>query len=363
MNQILLSILLLAFFVNCKQSSPCSPFDTSCTPLGYFLPDLIKPKSTASTASTATTASITFKGLDYLTILSPTSVKLDWTTATSTATGSIEYNVYRATTSGAQVFTTPLQTVAGTTTATITGITAGTNNYYIVRAKDSAGTVDTNTSEKAALFNGLIRFIPLDSGALTTGEKIGNAAVTAFATPPLTGTDRRGIVNNAYSLNGTSQYFQFPNSTPVALPSLDNSRTICLWARITNFAAAIPILVSYGGTVYFYFTVNMELGRPPFLRTGFFSPSAVVTGPPVTPQANWNFLCTVYVSGGYFNFLMNSTYSETINATNAGIDNAGNAFIGKYAGAATDFFPGSISDVSIWNRALTEAEMKAVSKN
>lgn len=271
----ILAVLAIISSSYCNYKSPCSPFDSSCNPLGYFLPDLIKPKSTASTA---TTASITFKGLDSLTILSPTSVKLDWTAATSTTTGSIEYNVYRATTSGAQVFSTPVQTVAGTT-VTITGITAGTNNYYIVRAKDSAGTMDTNTSEKAALFNGLIRFIPLDSGSLATGEKIGNAAVTATGAPPLTGTDRRGIVNNAYALNGTSQFFQFPHLTPVALPILNASRTICLWARITSFAPAIPILVSYGGTEFFYYTVNMELGRPPFLRTGFQGtpPNSVVT--------------------------------------------------------------------------------------
>jgi hypothetical protein len=88
MYQILISTLLVIFFFNCKQSSPCSPFDTSCTPLGYIIPDLLKPKT--ATTGTGAASRLTFTGLNYLTIMSATSVRLDWTAATSSATGSIE---------------------------------------------------------------------------------------------------------------------------------------------------------------------------------------------------------------------------------------------------------------------------------
>jgi hypothetical protein len=356
MNPIFLLILFITFFPNCKQNGPCSPFDTSCNPLGYFLPDLIRPR---------TTGTVTFTGLSNLTILSATSVKLDWTAATSsTATGSIEYNIYSANTTGAQVFTTPLLTVNNVTTATITGIIANTNNYYVVRAKNSAGVTDTNTSERAALLNGLIRFIPLDAGSLATGEKIGNTLITAFGSPPLTGSDRKGLANNAYSFDGTNHYFTF---IATGLPAGNSDRTVCAWGRYTNVLASRR-LVSYG-TDFAHQIIGLGAAPSPNVHiyvTTFAtdeSKSYVIAGD--INLSNWNYFCYILRSPSFMSIYANGTpriinFNQGSGTVNTII---GSAAIGAHNVTFADKLLGSTSELSIWNRALSEPELQAVFKN
>jgi hypothetical protein len=240
----------------------------------------------------------------------------------------------------------------------ITGITANTNNYYIVRARDSAGTIDTNTSEKAALFNGLIRFIPLDSGTLTTGEKIGNATVTAVAAPSVTATDRRGIANNAYLLNGTSQYFDLNLSLPVAMPQGNTARTYCAWIRPSGLGST-PIIISQGdtGPVWLQF-----LGDPTALTVAAGG-SVTISQEIPNILTSWNFVCMSYNIDKRLITLVNSNSNNTIIQT-AFANTGSYGRIGATPVASPgNFFPGSISDVSIWNRALTAAEMLAVFRN
>ncbi|MDX1958552.1 MAG: LamG-like jellyroll fold domain-containing protein [Leptospiraceae bacterium] len=351
-------LFIVASIITCKGEKPCSPLDSSCNLLGYILPDLISNSN----------RKIKFNGLNYLTILSSTSVRLGWTAATSTVGSPIEYNIYSANTSGGQNFSTPLQTVAGVTTATITGITAGTNNYYVVRAKDIAGNVDTNTNERAALFNGLIRFIPLDSGSLTTGEKIGGGAVTAIGSPSTTSTDRKGTVNNAYTLNGSTQHFTFSETTPVALPTGSASKTFCAWTRTTNLNS--QTIIGYGGntTGHANFLMIHDIGYTylAYDQSGSFANNSDASS--TFTNGNWNFVCVTILRTATANicgFQLNDSYlGENVNVTTAlnSINNT-TGKIGAFSNTLSQRFNGSIAEVSIWNRILTQAEMLAVSKN
>jgi len=78
------------------------------------------------------------------------SIRLTWT-ASSPETNIAQYNIYRATTSGSQDYSSPLDNVsAGTTTYTDTTTTDGVTYYYVVRAQDSIGNIETNTNEASA---------------------------------------------------------------------------------------------------------------------------------------------------------------------------------------------------------------------
>jgi hypothetical protein len=361
MHKILTSTLLVIFFINCKQSTPCSPFDSSCNPLGYFLPDLIRPRTVGTNP-----ASVTFSGASNLRILSATSVELKWTAATSTASGTMSYLIYSSNTTGTQNFSTPLLTVNNVTTATITGITANTNNYFVVRARDSAGTTDTNTIERAALLNGLIRFIPLDATPLATGERIGNGLVTAFNTPTLTATDRFGVANNSYALDSTSQYFTYSLTLPISVSGGSANRTVCAWAK-TN-STAVQQIVGYGITsVSNAFNLRIRsisgiyhIVYDAYGQNGFNSP------PINDPANNWNFYCTLSRnSGAVVGFQINSSFSESANNLIMNTNITTIATIGRMSetGGGAEFFNGNIAEVSIWNRALTAAELQAVFKN
>ncbi|GAI31365.1 unnamed protein product, partial [marine sediment metagenome] len=74
-------------------------------------------------------------------------VQLTWT-ASSPETDVSQYNIYRATSSGAQDFFSPTYTVSvGITSYTDSSGTPGQAYYYVVRAQDAAGNTDSNTNE------------------------------------------------------------------------------------------------------------------------------------------------------------------------------------------------------------------------
>ncbi|MFQ6066913.1 MAG: fibronectin type III domain-containing protein, partial [bacterium] len=77
-------------------------------------------------------------------------IQLTWT-ASSPETNVVQYNIYRATSSGGQNYASPLANVsAGTTSYTDTATTDGVTYYYVVRAQDNVGNIETNTNEASA---------------------------------------------------------------------------------------------------------------------------------------------------------------------------------------------------------------------
>jgi hypothetical protein len=357
-------ILLLSF---CKTNPPCSVLDSTCNVIGYFIPNLIPRRATAN-------PNISFAGASALSIQSATSVKLSWTAATipNIEQSTIVYRVYSGSTTGTQNFTTPLATsTAGATEITLTGLTANQNAYFVVRARDSAGNEDRNTEERAALLNGLIRYIPLDASSLTTGEKIGNGAVTPNGSPLplLNATDRKNVPNNAYTLaTATPGWFTFLDSSPVSLPIGSSSRTYCLWVKFNQITPVTdqPVVFSYSST--------MQSGlQVAFQSVNHFKPNTqALLGPSAVPVAgvidnftNWNFICKSYNSGSSIVYLqVNELTAIGILSMTPSTTNITSPFIGSYIGNTSALtVKGVISEVSVWNRALSPAEMSAVYKN
>jgi len=94
-----------------------------------------------------------FDGLDSATAVSPTEINLQWNPASDnrSAPSAIVYLVYMSATSGGQNFAVPsFTTTAGATSFSVPGLTPNTTYYFVVRAKDEAGNIDTNTVEKSA---------------------------------------------------------------------------------------------------------------------------------------------------------------------------------------------------------------------
>jgi len=94
-----------------------------------------------------------FAGLVSVTVLSSTSLQLSWDLATdnTTAQAGIVYLIYQATSPSGEIYSTPTYTTtAGTTSFTVTGLTPGTTYYFVARAQDEAGNIDSNTIERAS---------------------------------------------------------------------------------------------------------------------------------------------------------------------------------------------------------------------
>ena len=359
----------------CQEPPSCYVTDSSCNTIAYILPELFKrtsnPRSNSgsNTNTNSTNQQIQFAGVKNLKILSSNSISLSWSQATSTASNSseIEYLVYSSNTSNGQNFNIPLQvTPKGATSITISSLTANTNFYFVVRARDTSGIMDTNTNQRAALLNGLIRYIPLDSSSLSTMEKIGNQSITAQGTPLLSTTDRLGVVNNAFTLNGSSQYFEFNQNLPQVLPTGNAAKTFCAWIRTTN--TANQTIVSYGLT---------SAQQSVFMLTQFSGYSYLSYVQPSSFQSDgtigtflsngvWQFVCITNQSLGantLTGFQINSNFSQLIRFFATNSSNGVLGRIGVLSYSLNDYFNGSISEVSIWDRALTPEELLEVYKN
>ncbi len=92
----------------------------------------------------------TFSGAQSIERLSPTSTKVSWNAASddSSAVSAIVYDVYVATTSGGQDFSTPTATTEpGALSYTLDGLTANVDPFVVVRARDEAANRDENRKE------------------------------------------------------------------------------------------------------------------------------------------------------------------------------------------------------------------------
>ena len=104
----------------------------------------------ATTQSGADISPPVFAGASSATALSPTSIQVSWTEAIDDQDpqASIIYNLYVATASGTQNFATPDDTSPpGVASHVLTGLLPNTTYYIVVRAEDTSGNEDTNTTE------------------------------------------------------------------------------------------------------------------------------------------------------------------------------------------------------------------------
>ena len=94
-----------------------------------------------------------FSGLSDISSIAATSLTLVWPPATDNVTpqAGIQYLVYMATVQGGENFSSPSYTTTlGQTSFIVTGLNQNTPYYFVVRAKDESGNIDTNTVERSA---------------------------------------------------------------------------------------------------------------------------------------------------------------------------------------------------------------------
>jgi len=95
----------------------------------------------------------TFSGISSIDSITTTSMVLSWSAATDDVTpqGNIQYLIYVSTTTGGEDFAMPsFTTTPGATSFSVTGLNPQTTYYFVIRAMDEAGNIDTNTVEKYA---------------------------------------------------------------------------------------------------------------------------------------------------------------------------------------------------------------------
>jgi hypothetical protein len=208
------------------------------------------------------------------------------------------------------------------------------------------------------LRNGLIGCYSF-SGDASDGTGNSNNGTTNGAT--LT-TDRFGKSNSAFQFNGFSDYIALPVS-----PYLNNNYTYSLWAR----PASIPpsgnkyALLSVGGTGgdQGIDLANNYVGFLGWAGGGYNNPSVAVGAQSGSlPSVNTWVHIVATRDNDNIRLYINGNFVSTVSTLNSlpFYGSATGAIIGGRSTTAGFFYQGAIDDVSIYNRALSDAEVAAL---
>lgn len=223
---------------------------------------------------------------------------------------------------------------------------------------------DTDTPQ-SSLDNGLVLWLPFSGNTLDSTDNHNNAFVSGG--PTLT-TDRFGAANKAYYFNGTSSFMWIPYNAPMHLVS---DFTISMWLKPDESS------LSYGAksVVYLYGDSTVAGHDPAFLEYNVVNHNTniatdrgdgTIANELVMPSNIAFRNIWVHVAGSWnqatqtLKVYANGRLTGTQQFTVANIDygSATQNFV-TYIGA-TDrkyvFYKGSMDDIRIYNRTITDAE-------
>jgi len=168
-----------------------------------------------------------FNGISSVTAPAQQGCTLDlaWNAATSQCGGTVNYSIYRSTSSG---FTPSLSNrvavgLTGTTYRDLDGLTPGTAHYYIIRSADgSNGVEDTNSVERSGTPLGL-----LTDGTWSTGAESGNPAMYTNTSWSISSA-RKHFGSNSYFSGYSNNLCAFVR-TPTLTLTAGQSSTLTYW--------------------------------------------------------------------------------------------------------------------------------------
>jgi hypothetical protein len=202
--------------------------------------------------------------------------------------------------------------------------------------------------------NGLVGYWPFTGNAIDSSFNGNNGTVNGAT---LT-TDRNGEANKAYSFNGTSNDISIlTNNTlqPV------NEISISAWMKLTStqlyFSTVFQLRYEFYNDPY----VSYSIGSQNQIFRGGISNGSVgsLTNCPSNspyPLNNWIFV-TLTFDGSKIKWYENGVLKNSVDKTgNIGYSNLHPVLIG--GDGIGDYFTGHLDDIGMWNRALSENEIK-----
>ncbi len=230
------------------------------------------------------------------------------------------------------------------------GDNGGGVNFFQGKVSDFRffkGALDQIAIQKLAaqVPNGLVAYYPLNGNSNDFSGNDNHLTINiATAT-----SDRNGYGNSAYAFDGTT--FLSRTST-VALPSGNARRTQCAWILTTSSIS--QHILGYGSNV----ASNGSGLMIDTTQAGIFGGGDDVLAPHEGITGEWVHICGTYDNANaslYLNGVLRNTESKTWNTTaNTAIQ------VGRRIDFTGNFF-GSIDDVRIYNRVLSQAEIRALS--
>jgi len=218
------------------------------------------------------------------------------------------------------------------------------------------------STSRADLNTGLVAYYPFNGNA---NDESGNGNNGVVYDAALT-TNRFGSPSSAYSFNGSSSYIVIPKNSAF---DLTTQFTISVWIYQTDSQYAGYRIVDKcnsgtpDGISFDTYGANTGGRQLRLQGAGTGSPGNVV-GATQYSLFKWHHVVAT-VSGIVGKVYLDGTLDGTGDAGNIPSNNL-DIFIGRahpYSGGTTEWFKGIIDDLSIYNRALSAAEVGEISSN
>jgi hypothetical protein len=216
---------------------------------------------------------------------------------------------------------------------------------------------DTEISElysaTCAPTGSVIAYWPLTN---TVSDLSGNGN-NGTATSLTSGTDRLGNSLGAYTFNGTTSYISVVNQTALSLHGTDF--TINAWVDLSSSGGGNIISKRIQGDTTGY---TLSIGNNQIA----FGPGGGATHAfayPTVSTSQWYMVTTVYTSATHTMYIyVNGTLSSTSTGVPSPAVLSAALYIGRDdPGAGTGyFFPGSMSNIRMYSRAVTATEVSAL---
>ncbi len=212
--------------------------------------------------------------------------------------------------------------------------------------------------------DGLVLYLKMKGDVLDYSGYGNNGTAYGTLTPT---ADHNGNPNAAYYFNGTDSYVEVPDA-----PSLNPTTqiSISVWFCPVSFVGTgnDPIIdkpfTSFALPAYQYHfgvTGNDYWNLPS--KIGFDISTNNILGGAVSPinfyqPGNWYHLVGTY-DGSYAKLYVNGALITSNSTSGTLKDYSQNIYIGKY-GNSNNFLPGSINELRIYNRALSQTEVTSL---
>jgi hypothetical protein len=214
----------------------------------------------------------------------------------------------------------------------------------------------------------LVAYYPFNGNANDESGNANNGTVSGATLTP----NRFGNVDSAYSFNGTNNYIQCLSPGPTG----SSPRTISFWAK-TNLLPSVHsnVVLSYGGDAgSFNYGDRIEISLNSYNRYGLVLSlgGSVLIREFDNSDNNWHFYTIAFEGGSgkhiadfkmYAdgNLLTNTTYL-TGNTFEVNTSSNYPILIGNLT-SSYRYFNGSIDDIKVYDKALTETEIQSEFEN
>ena len=219
----------------------------------------------------------------------------------------------------------------------------------------------TNKIKVSTLQKGLVGHWDMDQTSLKSStvlaDRTPNANNGTLVGSPTFTTDRNNQSNKAMSYSGSGQYINSGDPTNGSLDFGSGNFTLSAWVKTNTLNSAYHCVITKNANSYpnYQLCINASNVFQAGYEVSVGNISRALSGS-LSTNTWYNTVVVADRTNGTSLYL-NGILIQTVSAKSGSLDNVANLLIGRHVGGSALDWNGSIDDVRIYNRALSQAEV------